>query len=238
MCDVVTYSVKSDIATYSAKNIISKAAGTDFDLVGYDVIMRFKMNIGGKFSVKNAMCAVSCALHMGIPASSITSAINSMDVIKGRAEVVETNRDFTVIIDYAHTPDGLRNILSTFRNVEKNRLVALFGCGGDRDKTKRPLMGEIAVAYADYVIVTSDNPRTEDPAAIIEDILKGMENAKTPYVVLENREEAINFAVKNALPGDIIVLAGKGHETYQVLKNETIRFDEREIVKAALAQEE
>lgn len=237
-CDVVTYSVKSDRATYSAKNIIIKASGADFDLVGYDVILRFKMKIGGKFSVKNAMCAAACALHLGIPSQTVASAINKMAGIKGRAESVETGKDFTVIIDYAHTPDGLRNILSTFRNVEKNRLIALFGCGGDRDRTKRPLMGEIAAAYADKVIVTSDNPRSEDPMAIIDDILKGMVNTKTPYKVIENREEAIKYAVKNALPGDIVVLAGKGHETYQILKDETVHLDEREIVLEALKQEE
>ena len=237
-CDVATYSTKSDNATYSAKNIIIKAAGSSFDLVGYDLIMRIKMKVGGKFSINNAMCAATCALKLGISPQDIVAALTGIIGIKGRAEVVDTGKDFTVIIDYAHTPDGLKNILSTFRDVEKNRLVALFGCGGDRDRTKRPIMGEIAAAYADYVIVTSDNPRSEDPDAIIQDILKGMTTTKTPYKVITNRAEAIRYAVKHAMPGDIIVLAGKGHETYQILKDGTIHFDEREVVKEALCEEE
>ena len=143
-------------------------------------------------------------------------------------------RDFHIIIDYAHTPDGLKNILSTFRECEKNRLIAVFGCGGDRDKTKRPIMGSIAEHFADYVIVTSDNPRSEDPRAIIDDILVGMRDSRTPYKVIENRIEAIKYAVSVAQPGDIIVLAGKGHETYQILKDGTIHLDEREVVAEAL----
>ena len=133
-----------------------------------------------------------------------------------------------------HTPDGLKNILSTFRECEKNRLIAVFGCGGDRDKTKRPIMGSIAEHFADFVIVTSDNPRSEDPRAIIDDILEGMRDSRTPYKVIENRIEAIKYAVSIAQPGDIIVLAGKGHETYQILKNGTIHLDEREVVAEAL----
>ena len=154
--------------------------------------------------------------------------------VKGRAEVVPTNRDFTVIIDYAHTPDGLKNVLSTFKECEKNRLIALFGCGGDRDRTKRPLMAQVCAELADFVIVTSDNPRTEDPEKIIEDILVGLKDTKTKYVTIPNRIEAINYAIKNACKGDIIVLAGKGHETYQILAEGTIHLDEREVVKEAL----
>ena len=150
--------------------------------------------------------------------------------------MVETGRDFTVIIDYAHTPDGLENVLNTFNEIKTDRLVVLFGCGGDRDATKRPKMGKIAAQLADYCIVTSDNPRTEDPAAIIDDILVGMKDTKTPYTVIENRREAIHYAVKNAQKGDIIVLAGKGHETYQIIMTTKNHFDEREIVQEALAE--
>ena len=166
----------------------------------------------------------------------MVSALKELKGVKGRAEVVETGRDFTVIIDYAHTPDGLKNILSTFKECKKGRLVALFGCGGDRDKTKRPIMGNIAVHNADYVIVTSDNPRSENPTAIINDILEGIKGIPTPVKVIENRIEAIKFAVSNARKDDIIVLAGKGHETYQILNTGTIHLDEREVVKEALSE--
>ena len=175
-------------------------------------------------------------MEIGIPFSAAAAALSEMSGVKGRAEVVPTGRDFTVIIDYAHTPDGLKNILSTFRECRKNRLIAVFGCGGDRDKTKRPVMGNIAERFADYVIVTSDNPRTEDPSQIIKDILAGMKNSAVPVKVIENRAEAIKFAVSIAQKDDIIVLAGKGHETYQILKSGTIHLDEREIVAEALKE--
>jgi UDP-N-acetylmuramoyl-L-alanyl-D-glutamate--2,6-diaminopimelate ligase len=135
-----------------------------------------------------------------------------------------------VIIDYAHTPDALENIIGSFKALEAGRVVTLFGCGGDRDATKRPEMGEIAARLSDFVIVTSDNPRTEAPDKIIEHILEGMKGTKTPYIVIENRREAIGWALKNARPGDIILLAGKGHETYQIIGKEKFPFDEREIV--------
>jgi len=147
---------------------------------------------------------------------------------------VPNERDFTVIIDYAHTPDGLKNILSTFRECQRNRLIVLFGCGGDRDRTKRAIMGKVAVYNADYIIITSDNPRSEEPSKIIEDILEGTQGTNKPIKVIENRIEAINYAISIAQKDDIIVLAGKGHETYQILKEGTIHLDEREVVREAL----
>lgn len=235
-CDVVSYSTYSDDATYSAKGIMYRADGVDFDLVGYGVIGRIKLKTGGKFSVYNGLCAASCALSLGLPLLEISKALSSLQGVKGRAEVVPTGKDFHVIIDYAHTPDGLSNILETFREVPKNRLIALFGCGGDRDKTKRPQMGKIAAKLADFVIVTSDNPRTENPSLIIKDIVAGMKDVKTPYVVIENRIDAIKYAVSHATTDDIIVLAGKGHETYQILNTGKIHLDEREVVKEALEE--
>ena len=235
-CRVVTYSAESDESTYSAKEITYRPDGIMYHFVGYNLIGRIKMSTGGKFSVYNSMCAVSAAAELGIPLEIAAKAIAEIKGVKGRAEVVPTGRDFTVIIDYAHTPDGLKNILSTFKEFEKTRLIAVFGCGGDRDKTKRPKMGKIAAEIADFVIVTSDNPRTEDPIAIIDDILVGMKDSKTPYKVIPDRISAINFAIQNAEKDDIIVLAGKGHETYQILKDKTIHLDEREIVADALAR--
>ena len=171
-----------------------------------------------------------------MPFERVVESLSAASGVKGRAEVVPTGRDFTVVIDYAHTPDGLDNICRTLKQCCTGRLVTLFGCGGDRDKTKRPLMGAVAASLSDYLVVTSDNPRTEDPAAIIEDILAGLADTATPYTVVENRVEAIHWAIAHARAGDTILLAGKGHETYQILADETIHLDEREVVADALAR--
>ena len=144
-------------------------------------------------------------------------------------------QDFHVIVDYAHTPDGLENILSTVREFTENRVITLFGCGGDRDRTKRPLMGEIAAQLSDYCVVTSDNPRTEEPGAIIEDIMVGVKKHNCPHTVIVNRREAIDFALRFAEKGDTIVLAGKGHETYQIIGKTKNHFDEREVIAECLA---
>ncbi len=233
-CKSVTYSAISDEADYTAKDIRLRPDGTEYLLSGIGKLQRIKTMIGGKFTPYNTMAAAATALELGIDLETVALAISKMTGVKGRAEVVPTNRDFTVIIDYAHTPDGLENILKSFSEYEKNRLICVFGCGGDRDKTKRPKMGAVAAEYADYVIVTSDNPRTEEPMSIIEDILVGLKETKTPFLVIENRIEAINRAIQMADKDDIIVLAGKGHETYQILKTGTIHLDEREIVAEAL----
>ena len=233
-CKVVTYSL-GDSSTYSAKGVNYRPASVDYVFVSDSEIGHIKVNTGGRFTVYNSLCTAACAVEIGIPLSTVASALSELQGVKGRAEVVTTGRDFTVIIDYAHTPDGLKNILSTFRECKKNRLIAVFGCGGDRDKTKRPIMGNIAAHFSDYAIVTSDNPRTENPSAIIKDILEGMKGAVIPVKVIENRIEAIKFAVSIAQKDDIIVLAGKGHETYQILNTGTIHLDEREVVSEALA---
>ncbi len=230
----VTYSVKSNESTYSANGINLRPDGIEYELVGYNFIKHIKIKTGGKFSVYNSLCAAVCAMELGFDIETVAAAFEKMQGVKGRAEVVPTGKDFTVIIDYAHTPDGLSNILSTFKELKKGRLVCLFGCGGDRDAKKRPIMGKIAARLSDFVIVTSDNPRTEEPSLIIKDILEGMKDAKTPYTVIENRIEAIKYAVNNAKTDDIIVLAGKGHETYQILKTGKIHLDEREVIAEAL----
>ena len=199
-------------------------------------MQHIKVNTGGKFTVYNSLAAICSALKLGFNANEVAKALASLQGVKGRAEVVENDKNFTIIIDYAHTPDGLKNILSTFRECKKNRVIALFGCGGNRDKTKRPIMGSVASRYADFVIVTSDNPRKENPTDIINDILVGLDGSPTPYKVIENRIEAIKYAVKIAQPGDIVVLAGKGHETYQILADGTIHLDEREVIAEALKE--
>lgn len=230
----VTYSVKSNESTYSANGINLRPDGIEYELVGYNFIKHIKIRTGGKFTVYNSLCAAVCAMELGFDIETVATAFEKMQGVKGRAEVVPTGKDFTVIIDYAHTPDGLSNILSTFKELKKGRLVCLFGCGGDRDTKKRPIMGKVAARLSDFVIVTSDNPRTEDPSRIIKDIVEGMKDIKTPYTVIENRIEAIKYAINNAKTDDIIVLAGKGHETYQILKTGKIHLDEREIIAEAL----
>ena len=234
-CEIITYSASNN-SDYSAKGINYHPSGVEYELVAKGLIKHISVNTGGRFSVYNSLSSAVTATENGIDIDTVVSALKELKGVKGRAEVVETGRDFTVIIDYAHTPDGLKNILSTFKECKKGRLVALFGCGGDRDKTKRPIMGNIAVHNADYVIVTSDNPRSENPTAIINDILEGIKGIPTPVKVIENRIEAIKFAVSNARKDDIIVLAGKGHETYQILNTGTIHLDEREVVKEALSE--
>ena len=233
-CKVVKVSAQKD-ADFTAKNINFRADGVNFLLEGRES-MELSMSTGGKFTVYNTMSAAVSALEFGVAPEIVKSALCSGDGIKGRAEVVKNPFDFTVIIDYAHTPDGLENILNTFSELKKGRLITLFGCGGDRDKTKRSVMGEIAAEKSDYVIVTSDNPRSEEPMSIIEDILVGINKHNTEYTVIENRIEAIKFAVKNARKDDIIILAGKGHETYQILRDKTIHLDEREVVSEALKE--
>lgn len=236
-CKVVTYSTGNN-STYSAKGINYRPASVNYELLSANILQHIKVNTGGKFTVYNSLAALCCMIELGFDVKQSAEALKLLHGVKGRAEVVPTNRNFTVIIDYAHTPDGLKNILTTFKECKKNRLTVVFGCGGDRDKTKRPIMGNIASRFADNVIVTSDNPRTENPTAIIEDILEGLEGLPTPYKVIENRIEAIKYAIETARKDDIIVLAGKGHETYQILSTGKIHLDEREIVAEALKETE
>ncbi len=232
---VVTYAVNTNNATYVAKNVKFKPNGVEYELVG-DSIGRCSCPIPGRFSVYNSLCAASCALALGISFDDVLRSISKSSGVKGRIEVVPCDRDFTIIIDYAHSPDGLENIITSLKEIAKGRVVTLFGCGGDRDKTKRPKMGKIAAELSDFCVVTSDNPRSENPSQIIKDILEGMQGITTPYEVVENRKEAIAYAIKNAQKDDIILLAGKGHETYQILPTGTIHFDEREAVAEVLGE--
>ncbi|MCC8073084.1 MAG: UDP-N-acetylmuramoyl-L-alanyl-D-glutamate--2,6-diaminopimelate ligase [Clostridiales bacterium] len=231
---VVTYSIDSNSATYVAKNVKFKSGGVEYEILGDD-IGRCSCPIPGRFSVYNSLCAASCALALGINFDDVLFAISKSTGVKGRIEVVPTDTDFTIIIDYAHSPDGLENIITSLKEIAKGRVVTVFGCGGDRDKTKRPKMGKIAAELSDFCVVTSDNPRSENPTDIIDDILVGMKNIDTPYVVVENRKEAIAYAINHAQTDDIILLAGKGHETYQILPSGTIHFDEREVVEEILS---
>ena len=227
-CEVIKCSAKN--GDMMAENIALNDGGVEFELSYGGKAYKTVLNIPGMFSVYNAMTALSAAAILGLDMEDAVKYIALFGGVMGRAEVVPTGRDFTVIIDYAHTPDALENIIKTVRGFAKGRVVTLFGCGGDRDALKRPIMGKIAAELSDFVIVTSDNPRTEVPSAIIDDILAGMKDTKTPYTVIENRKEAIGWSVHNAQSRDIIILAGKGHETYQIIGKEKFHFDEREVV--------
>ncbi len=234
-CPYVTFSVNTDASDFTAKNIRLKPSGAEYELVGNNVIGRVHLSVPGIFSVYNSMGAAVCAVELGIPFDCVLDAIAASPGVPGRLELVPTEKDYTVIIDYAHTPDGLENILKALQEIKLGKLITVFGCGGDRDKTKRPLMGEIAERLSDIVVITSDNPRTEDPGEIINDILKGLNKPGKNVIVEENRTSAIEKALNVAAKDDIVVLAGKGHETYQILKTGKIHYDEREIIAQILA---
>jgi len=192
------------------------------------------LGIPGLFSIYNSMAAAGACYALRVPVQKIKEGLESVKGISGRFEVLDTKTEYTVIVDYAHTPDGLENILNTVKEFAKGRIVTLFGCGGDRDKGKRPQMGEIAGRYSDFCIITSDNPRSEEPMSIIRDIEKGIQKTNCEYICIENRKEAIQYALEHGEKDDVIILAGKGHETYQQLKDKTIHFDEKEIVAELL----
>ena len=195
-----------------------------------------KIGIPGGFSLYNALASLSAVQALGVPLSDAAKALTECVGVKGRCEVVPLDAPFTVIIDYAHTPDGLKNILSTVCGFADGRVIALFGCGGDRDRTKRPRMGRIAAALSDFVVLTSDNPRTEDPYTILRDVLPAILESRTPFAVIENRREAIGFALREAKARDVVVLCGKGHETYQEIGTIKYHLDEREVVRERFAQ--
>lgn len=235
-CRQLTFSAETDEAELTAKDVRLYADHIRFAAVRHREIAMTRLAIPGMFSVHNALGVMSAGLALGLSLSDCAQAMATAKGVKGRVEVVPTDGDYAVLIDYAHTPDALENVLRTLKPVTRGRLIALFGCGGDRDKGKRPQMGQIAAANADLCVVTSDNPRTEEPEEIIREILAGMKDSRTPTKVICDREEAIAWAIDNAGPGDVILLAGKGHEDYQVVGHEKRHMDEREIVAACLAR--
>ena len=230
-CKTITYSAIQDKADYTAKNVVCNENGIKYEFVGMDCISRIQSELHGKFTVYNSLCAISLLLNLGFDIEKISEAVETLKPVKGRGEIVHIPKNFTVMIDYAHTPDGLRNILTSVREITKGKVIVVFGCGGDRDKLKRAEMGRIAGELSNYAVVTTDNPRTENPLLIMNDILCGMEKAKSKIAVIENRRQAIEFALSKARKGDTVILAGKGHETYQIIGKEKIPFDEREIIK-------
>ena len=232
--EVKTYSLRSDEADFTAKAINFSEGTTDYAIVSDGLIHRIKLKIPGAYNVSNSMAAIITALSLGISLESCSAALKNFYGVRGRFEIVPTDRDFKIIIDYAHTPDSLRQVLLTLGNFPKNRIITVFGCGGDREREKRGEMGKIAADYSDMVVVTSDNPRNEEPMDIIRDIVGAVKGTKTPMFIHLERRKAIEFALKNAKENDISLLAGKGHETSQTVKGEEIPMDERKIIKELL----
>jgi len=233
-CQVLTTSVK-EAAGLKAENLELLSDGIRFTAVYGGASVQVSLPIPGKFTVYNALTVLGVAIQLGISLTTAAEALTTAQGVKGRVEVVPTpGQPYTVLVDYAHTPDGLENVLSSVRGFCKGRLIAVFGCGGDRDPIKRPIMGKLGVKLADHTIITSDNPRTEDPMAIIRDITADLEEGS--WEIIEDRRKAIRYAMDIAKKDDIIVLAGKGHETYQEINGIKYHLDEREEVAAHLLE--
>ncbi|MBQ7344682.1 MAG: UDP-N-acetylmuramoyl-L-alanyl-D-glutamate--2,6-diaminopimelate ligase [Oscillospiraceae bacterium] len=235
-CPVITTGIKG-AADLRAEDICMRADGVSFTAVSEGERVRIRVPIPGQFTVYNVLTVLGIVKSLGIPLAEAARALATVQGVKGRVEVVPTpGKEYTVLIDYAHTPDGLENVLRSVRGFCKGRLISVFGCGGDRDPIKRPIMGAIGTSLSDIAIITSDNPRTEDPQTIIQDIVKGVDPAASNYEIIENRRKAIRYAMDIGEKDDIIILAGKGHETYQEIQGVKHHLDEREEVAACLME--
>ncbi|BBB93266.1 MAG TPA: UDP-N-acetylmuramoyl-L-alanyl-D-glutamate--2,6-diaminopimelate ligase [Methylomusa anaerophila] len=240
-CSVISYGVEHP-AELMAREIKVKANGASFEIAGSHGRIPLNLKITGMFNVYNVLGAIGAAVAEGIDKAIIMPALESFESVPGRFELVQAGQPYTVIVDYAHTPDGLENVLKTAKQFARNKVLVVFGCGGDRDRTKRPIMGKTAVKYADIIIATSDNPRTENPEDILKDVEVGIKEAMASfgdtkqYEIIVDRRQAIQYALKLAREQDIILIAGKGHETYQILKDRTIDFDDREIAREIIGE--
>lgn len=228
-CPITTYGIDNN-PFVSARDIIITNSYSDFKMPFNKVIQRIKVDIPGRFTVYNALAAICVSIRLGAGVEDVLAGLENVKV-PGRSEVVPTTRNFTVIVDYAHTPDSLENILKASRVYTKGKIICVFGCGGDRDTAKRPMMGEIAGKLAGYTVITSDNPRSEKPEEIIRQIEEGMKKTNGKYKVIVDRKKAIEHALRKAEKGDLILIAGKGHETYQEINGEKHHFDDREVVR-------
>lgn len=236
--NVLTYGIREE-ADVRAENIHLSSLGTSFRVVTYKGSAEMQLSMVGTFNVYNALAAITTALVEGYTLDTIRGGLASLPGVPGRMEVVNEGQPFLVLVDYAHTPDGLDNLLQAVRAFAEQRIITVFGCGGDRDRTKRPIMGGIAADFSDYLIVTSDNPRSENPDQILLDIEAGLlekHYSVDSYELTADRTEAIARAVAMANPGDVVVIAGKGHETYQITADGTIPFDDREVAREKIRE--
>lgn len=234
-CKTAKYGLDNE-ANITAVDVRVNNNYVDFKMYINKMLQTVTINIPGRYTVYNALAAIAVTSMLGAQMDAILAALGELRV-PGRSEVVDIEKTFAVIIDYAHTPSSLEAILQNTKRYAKGRIICVFGCGGNRDEEKRPLMGEISGKYADFTVITTDNPREESPKKIMKEIEDGMKKTKGLYKVIENRKEAIKFAMRIAWKNDTIIIAGKGHETYQLLKgNKKIKFDEREIVKMVASE--
>lgn len=235
-CSTLTYAIDK-AADLQATDISIRATHTEFLLNYQGKRYPVQLAITGRFNIYNVLGVIGIALAQNIPLTTIIEALRLFSAVPGRFELVPAS-DFTVIVDYAHTPDGLENVLKTARGISKGRIIVVFGCGGDRDNTKRPIMGRLAAQLADIIVATSDNPRTEDPEIILNQVEAGIveQIGAKEYHRIADRRDAITTAIKMARSGDVVLIAGKGHENYQILKDRTIHFDDKEIAKEIIAQ--
>ncbi len=235
---VLTYGIHEE-ADVRAEEIRLSAQGTSFRVVTYKGTSEMKIDMVGTFNVYNALAAITAALAEGLTLETIRDGLASLPGVPGRLEIVDEGQPFLVLVDYAHTPDGVDNVLRAVRAFSEKKVITVFGCGGDRDRMKRPIMGSIAAEYSDFVIVTSDNPRSEDPERILTDIEAGLPDkhySADRYELMADRARAISNAISMANSGDVVVIAGKGHETYQIMKDGTIHFDDREVARQAIRE--
>ena len=233
---VITYSLIKNDADYVAKSIKLSENVSDYAVVADYAIHRIRLNVPGEFNIQNSLAAIATAIECDISLEFCAYALKRFFGVKGRMEILDINEDYKVIIDYAHTPDALKKVLLCLNSFAKGRVITVFGCGGERDKEKRSQMGDIASQLSDIIVITNDNPRGENPTEIIDDILSGVQKSKKTVYIQENRRKAIEYALKIAKKNDIILLAGKGHETYQLIGSEKIPMDEREIVREILGK--
>lgn len=231
---VITYGIDRP-ADVRASNLVIDGRGTSFDVETFQGNLRLTLQLVGKFSVYNALAALTACLLEGVPLNVIKHGLESIAGVSGRFERVDEGQDFAVLVDYAHTPDSLENVLKTVKEFARGRVFCVVGCGGDRDRKKRPIMAQIAARYSDVAVLTSDNPRTEAPERILNDMVDGLkETDPTRYTTILDRREAIHYAVRQAKAEDVVLIAGKGHETYQEINGERYDFDDREVAREAL----